>query len=95
MLGSFGRAAALACRAINSITVTPLRARAHACVGGGNSDLKASEYSTPVLGLIFLKFADINYRKHEPEILKEFEKLKDTRRERPIAARMLSQESSA
>ncbi len=23
-----------------------------------NSDLKASEYSTPVLGLIFLKFAD-------------------------------------
>lgn len=30
-----------------------------------NSDLKASEYSTPVLGLIFLKFADNNYRKHE------------------------------
>ena len=24
-----------------------------------NSDLKASEYGTPVLGLIFLKFADI------------------------------------
>ena len=23
-----------------------------------NSDLKSSEYSTPVLGLIFLKFAD-------------------------------------
>jgi len=34
-----------------------------------NSDLKASEYSTPVLGLIFLKFADNKYRKHEPEIL--------------------------
>jgi type I restriction enzyme M protein len=27
-----------------------------------NSDLKASEYSTPVLGLIFLKFADNKYR---------------------------------
>ena len=27
-----------------------------------NSDLKSSEYSTPVLGLIFLKFADNNYR---------------------------------
>lgn len=26
-----------------------------------NSDLKASEYSTPVLGLIFLKFADNKY----------------------------------
>jgi hypothetical protein len=30
-----------------------------------NSDLKASEYSTPVLGLIFLKFADINCRCYE------------------------------
>jgi len=27
-----------------------------------DSDLKASEYSTPVLGLIFLKFADNRYR---------------------------------
>jgi type I restriction enzyme M protein len=30
-----------------------------------NSDLKSSEYSNPVLGLIFLKFADNNYRRHE------------------------------
>lgn len=30
-----------------------------------NSDLKASEYSTPVLGLIFLKFVDNRYRQHE------------------------------
>ena len=29
-----------------------------------NSDLKASEYSTPVLGIIFLKFADNKYRQH-------------------------------
>ncbi|MFN2352142.1 MAG: type I restriction-modification system subunit M N-terminal domain-containing protein, partial [Kiritimatiellia bacterium] len=44
----------------------------------------ASEYSTPVLGLIFRKFADINYRRHEPEILAEFEKLKGGRREMPL-----------
>jgi len=49
-----------------------------------NSDLKASEYSTPVLGLIFLKFADINYRRHEAAILAEYEKLKGTRRQKPI-----------
>lgn len=49
-----------------------------------NSDLKASEYGTPVLGLIFLKFADINYRRFEAEIQSEFEKLKGTRREKPL-----------
>ena len=49
-----------------------------------NSDLKASEYSTPVLGLIFLKFADINYRRHEVAILKEYQKLKGTRREKSL-----------
>jgi len=49
-----------------------------------NSDLKSSEYSTPVLGLIFLKFADNNYRRHEAEILAEYKKLKGTRRERKL-----------
>lgn len=49
-----------------------------------NSDLKASEYSTPVLGLIFLKFADNKYRQHEAAILQEYEKLKGTRRERSL-----------
>ncbi|WP_072620444.1 type I restriction-modification system subunit M [Spirulina major] len=49
-----------------------------------NSDLKASEYGTPVLGLIFLKFADINYRRHEEAINQEFEKFKGKRREKPI-----------
>ena len=47
-----------------------------------NSDLKASEYSTPVLGLIFLKFADNRYRQHEAAITQEYQKLKGTRRER-------------
>ncbi|MCC7278972.1 MAG: SAM-dependent DNA methyltransferase [Chromatiaceae bacterium] len=49
-----------------------------------NSDLKASEYGTPVLGLIFLKFADINYRRHEAAILAEFSELQGTRQERPL-----------
>lgn len=34
-----------------------------------NSDLKASAYSTPVLGLILLMFADNNYRRHEAKII--------------------------
>lgn len=50
-----------------------------------NSDLKASEYSTPVLGLIFLKFADNNYRRHEAEIIDEYHKLRGSRREKPIS----------
>ncbi len=44
-----------------------------------NSGLKASEYSTPVLGLIFLKFADINYRRFEEAILNEYQKLSSRR----------------
>jgi type I restriction enzyme M protein len=49
-----------------------------------NSDLKASEYGTPVLGLIFLKFADINYRRHEDEINAEFEQNQGGWLEKPI-----------
>lgn len=49
-----------------------------------NSGLKASEYSTPILGLIFLKFADNKYSLHEAGINAEYEKLKGSRRERPI-----------
>ena len=48
-----------------------------------NSDLKSTEYSTPVLGLIFLKFADNKYSRYEKEIQKTYEKLKGTRREKP------------
>src|SRR5579864_6740834 len=50
-----------------------------------NSDLKSSEYATPVLGLIFLKFADNNYRRHEAAIIAEYQKLKGTRREKQIS----------
>lgn len=49
-----------------------------------NSGLKASAYSTPVLGLIFLKFADAKYGQFEDEIVKEYEALKGGRREKKI-----------
>lgn len=51
-----------------------------------NSDLKSSEYSTPVLGLIFLKFADNTYSRYEQEILDEYQRLQGTRREKPVSA---------
>lgn len=49
-----------------------------------DSDLKSNDYSPPVLGIIFLKFADIKYSKFENEIKAEFEKNKGTRLEEPI-----------
>ena len=50
-----------------------------------NSDLKASEYSTPVLGLIFLEFSDNRYRQFEANIRAEYEALKGARREKPLS----------
>ncbi|WP_339230590.1 class I SAM-dependent DNA methyltransferase [Oceanobacillus sp. FSL K6-2867] len=49
-----------------------------------NSGLKASSYSIPVLGLIFLKFADAKYEQYESEIMQEYEALKGGRREKRI-----------
>ena len=49
-----------------------------------NSDLAASEYDTPVLGLIFLKFADGKFKKHLPAIEAEYDKLKGSRREKAV-----------
>jgi type I restriction enzyme M protein len=49
-----------------------------------DSDLKSNDYSPPVLGIIFLKFADIKYSQHEKKIKAEFEKNKGTRMEEPI-----------
>ncbi len=50
-----------------------------------NTDLKSSEYATPVLGLIFLKFADNKYSRAEKAITQEYNKLSGTRREKPIS----------
>ncbi|EHH0683508.1 SAM-dependent DNA methyltransferase [Vibrio vulnificus] len=50
-----------------------------------NSDLKSSEYATPVLGLIFLKFADNKYSQVENDIVAEHAKLKGSRREKSLS----------
>ena len=52
--------------------------------------LKAADYAVPVLGLIFLRFAENKYTHYEPEILKEFNAEKGTRLERPIESIALS-----
>ena len=49
-----------------------------------NSDLKSNEYSTPVLGLIFLRFADNRYRQYEPAIQQAYNSLKGGRREKSM-----------
>lgn len=49
------------------------------------TDLKPSEYATPVLGIIFLKFADNKYRRFEDVISQEFAKLQGTRLEKSIS----------
>ena len=47
-----------------------------------DSGLKASEYATPILGLIFLRFASIKYNKVKAEIEKELESQKGSRLQR-------------
>jgi len=49
-----------------------------------NSGLKSNEYATPILGLIFLRFAQSKYGKYEAAINAEYEKTKGSRAERKI-----------
>ncbi len=46
--------------------------------------IKAADYAVPVLGLIFLKFAENKYSQYEQEIITEYNKAKGSRAERPI-----------
>jgi len=46
--------------------------------------IKAADYEVPVLGLIFLKFADNKYRQHEADILAEYQQHQGSRMETPI-----------
>lgn len=48
------------------------------------SGLKSSQYSAPILGLIFLRFAESKYSKFEHEIIVEFNKTKGSRSEKKI-----------
>ena len=41
-----------------------------------NSGLKSTEYATPILGLIFLRFAESKYSKYEAEIIRLYQKTK-------------------
>lgn len=50
-----------------------LRAGAH---------LASNKYGQPILGLIFLRYADVLFKQHKAEIDKEYETLKGTRMER-------------
>ena len=50
-----------------------------------DSGLKSSEYSTPILGLIFLRFAESKYKQYEQDVLADYNKLKGTRMERDIS----------
>ena len=46
--------------------------------------LAANKYGQPILGLIFLRYADILFKQHKQEIETEYEKLKGGRREKSI-----------
>ena len=52
-----------------------LRAGAH---------LAANKYGQPILGLIFLRYADILYKQHKAEIEEKYNKLKGTRMEKSM-----------
>ena len=52
-----------------------LRASAH---------LAANKYGQPILGLIFLRYADILYKQHKDEIEAEYNRLKGSRMEKSM-----------
>lgn len=49
-----------------------------------DSGLKSSEYATPILGLIFLRFAENKYKQFENEIIATYESQKGTRMEQEL-----------
>lgn len=46
--------------------------------------LAANKYGQPILGLVFLRYADVLFKQHKDEILSEYESLKGGRREKTI-----------
>ena len=49
-----------------------------------SAHLAANKYGQPILGLIFLRYADILYKQHKAEIEAEYNRCKGTRMERTI-----------
>ena len=47
--------------------------------------LAANKFGQPILGLVFLRYADILFKQHKDEILSEYESLKGGRREKTKA----------
>ena len=47
-----------------------------------SAHLAANKYGQPILGLIFLRYADILFKQHEEEINAEFNRLSGTRMEK-------------
>ena len=62
-----------------------LRASAH---------LAANKYGQPILGLIFLRYADILYKQHKEDIEDEYNRLKGGRMEKSIYLNVLITTSS-
>ena len=46
--------------------------------------LAANKFGQPILGLVFLRYADVLFKQHKDEILSEYESLKGGRREKTI-----------
>ena len=46
--------------------------------------LAANKFGQPILGLVFLRYADVLFKQHNEEILLEYESLKGGRREKTI-----------
>ena len=46
--------------------------------------LAANKFGQPILGLVFLRYADVLFKQHKEEILSEYESLKGGRREKTI-----------
>ena len=46
--------------------------------------MAANKYGQPILGLIFLRYADILYKQHKDEIEARYNKLKGTRMEKSM-----------
>lgn len=46
--------------------------------------LAANKFGQPILGLVFLRYADILFKQHKADILSEYESLKGRRREKTI-----------
>ena len=49
-----------------------------------SAHLAANKYGQPILGIIFLRYADILFKQHKDEIMSEYEKNKSKRTEKSI-----------